>query len=206
MAGTSNESQSRDETLACFTSAITSILTDDGFSVLTAGAERCLDLAKKFNEILKNPTPALLSFAEKLICQFKDILDSRRSLKREKIWIDYHNLRCSEKFQQDWTEFSLATINLVSEPIFYQHCCQLMFESLIEKKLKAESFTNTAENEIVPRLTLDEENAVRYVAGYVVRKIRDSLPLPKDQAVCDILCQLIEPSETRVDMDAAGTS
>ena len=64
MAGTSNESQSRDETLACFTSVITSILTDDGLSVLTAGAERCLDLAKKFNEILKNPTPTLLSFAE----------------------------------------------------------------------------------------------------------------------------------------------
>ena len=62
----------------------------------------------------------------------------------------------------------------------------------------------TAENEIVPRLTLDEENAVCYVAGYVVRKVRNSFP--KDQATCDILCQLIEPSETRVDMDAAGTS
>ena len=59
---------------------------------------------------------------------------------------------------------------------------------MFESKLKAESFANTVENEIVPwltldeeneivpRLTLDEKNAVRYVAGYVVRKVRDSLP------------------------------
>ena len=63
--------------------------------------------------------------------------------------------------------------NLENEPLFYQHYSQLMFESLIERKLK-ESLTDTAD-EIVPRLTLDKENAVHYVAGYVVRKVRDSL-------------------------------
>ena len=114
--------------------------------------------------------------------------------------ITYGRSTCSQKFQQDWKEF-LAVINLESEPLFYQHYSQLMFESLIERKLK-ESFTDTAD-EIVPRLILDEENAVHYVAGYVVRKVRDSLRLPKDQAVCDILYQLIEPS---VNVDAAGTS
>jgi len=46
MAGTSNKSHSCDEALAlCFTSVIASILTDDGFSVLTVGAEKCLELA-----------------------------------------------------------------------------------------------------------------------------------------------------------------
>ena len=46
MASTSNESQSRDEALAlCFTSVITSILTDDGFSGFATGAEKCLGLA-----------------------------------------------------------------------------------------------------------------------------------------------------------------
>lgn len=85
--------------------------------------------------------------------------------------------------------------------MFYQHYCQLIFEGLIEGKLK-ESFTDTAE-EILPQLTLDEENAVRYVAGYVVRKVGDSLQLPKDQAKCDILYQLIE---TSANANSAGTS
>jgi len=44
------------EALTCFTSAIVSILTDDGFSVPTAGAERCLDLANNSMRcVLKKP-------------------------------------------------------------------------------------------------------------------------------------------------------
>lgn len=77
-------SESCNEALTCFISATTDILTDDGFSVPTKGAERCLDIAKKFNEILKNPTPVIISFSEKLVCQMKKILGSK-SLKRENL-------------------------------------------------------------------------------------------------------------------------
>jgi len=45
-------------------------------------------------------------------------------------------------------------------------------------------------------LTSDEENAVWYVAGYVVRKIRDELKSSQDKPVLDVLIASPETSTT----------
>ena len=44
-------------------------------------------------------------------------------------------------------------------------------------------------------LTSDEENAVRYAAGYVERKIKEALKSPQDEPALDVLSQLIASSE-----------
>ena len=46
--------------------------------------------------------------------------------------------------------------------------------------------------------TSDKENAVRYVAGYVVRKIKDALRSPQDKPLLDIFSQSIASPETGI--------
>ena len=57
--------------------------------------------------------------------------------------------------------------------------------------------TSVADEIPVARLTSDEENAVRYIAGDVVRKIKDALK-SQDKPVLDVLSQLIASPETGI--------
>ena len=59
-------------------------------------------------------------------------------------------------------------------------------------KLKPASVSLCEEEVTTASLTSDEENTVRYVAGYVLRKIKDGLKLPDDKPILDILTQLIQ--------------
>ena len=44
-------------------------------------------------------------------------------------------------------------------------------------------------------MTLDEENAVRYVAGFVIRAAKDKLKLPNDQEILNILNSMVHVQE-----------
>ena len=40
-------------------------------------------------------------------------------------------------------------------------------------------------------MTLDEENTVRYVAGFVIKAVKDKLKVPNDQEILDILNSMV---------------
>ena len=86
-------------------------------------------------------------------------------------------------------------MKLPNEPLFYQYFTQDVFEKLIELKLKP---TSVADEIPIVCLTSDEENAVRYAAGYMVQKIKDALKSPQDKPLLDILSQLIASPETGI--------
>ena len=44
-------------------------------------------------------------------------------------------------------------------------------------------------------MTLDEENAVRYVAGFVIRAVKDKLKVSNDQEILDILNSMVHVQE-----------
>ena len=109
------------------------------------------------------------------------------------MWVNFHKLRSSKSFEDKRKAF-LDSVKLPNEPLFYQHFTQEVFEKLIELKLKP---TSVADEIPVARLTSDKENAVRYIAGYVVRKIKDALK-SQDKPVLDVLSQLIASPETEI--------
>ena len=49
--------------------------------------------------------------------------------------------------------------------------------------------------EYIQDMTLDEENAVRYVAGFVIRAAKDKLKVPNDQEILDILNSMVHVQE-----------
>ena len=61
-------------------------------------------------------------------------------------------------------------------PLFYQNVSQELFETLIDHKCLTNN--HGISTEYIQHMTLDEENAVRYVAGFVIRAAKDKLKVP----------------------------
>ena len=49
--------------------------------------------------------------------------------------------------------------------------------------------------EYIQHMTLDEENAVRYVAGFVIRAAKDKLKVPNEQEILNILNSMVRVEE-----------
>ena len=88
-----------------FQSVITSVLSDYGLTVPTEAAKAHLQAANKFSDVFKEPSKERISFANKLFLQIQEIIDGRKSVKKEKILIDFHKLRCSQSFENGWKSF-----------------------------------------------------------------------------------------------------
>ena len=151
-----------------FQSVITPVLSDDGLTVPTEAAKACLQAANKFSDAFKEPS-------------------------RENGWksLRMDGWKSFQSFENGWKSF-LDVAKIPCDPLFYQHFSQELFEKLLQMKLKPASVSLCEEEVTTASLTSDEENAVRYVAGYVLRKIKDGLKLPDDKPIVDILTQLIQ--------------
>ena len=76
-------------------------------------------------------------------------------------------------------------------PLFYQNVSQELFETLISQKC----LINNHDTGYIQHMTLDEENAVRYVAGFVIIVAKDKLKVPNDQEILDILNSMVHVQE-----------
>ena len=66
----------------------------------------------------------------------------------------------------------LSQVDLNDEPLFYQILTDEIFDQLLKKRLTALQGDSDC-TEDCAELTFEEENAVRYVGGYVVRKLKE---------------------------------
>ena len=78
-------------------------------------------------------------------------------------------------------------------PLFYQNVSQELFETLISQKCLIND--HGIGTEYIQHMTLDEENAVQYVAGFVIRAAKDKLKVPNDQEILDILNSMVHVQE-----------
>ena len=96
---------------------------------------------------------------------------STLQLKKENMWGAYHRLRTVDSFVCDWRVFLAESVQCKAFPAFYQYITQHIFKTLIKK---AYLVRVSVHDESPDRpLTSEEQNALRYVAGYVVRKLRN---------------------------------
>ena len=77
--------------------------------------------------------------------------------------------------------------------LFYQNVSQELFEILINQKCLIND--HGISTEYIQHMTLDEENAVRYVAGFVIRAAKDNLKFPNDQENLNILNLIVHVQE-----------
>ena len=78
-------------------------------------------------------------------------------------------------------------------PLFYQNVSQELFETLFSQKCLIND--HGISTEYIQHMTLDEENAVQYVAGFVIRAAKDKLTVPNDQEILNILNSMVHVQE-----------
>jgi len=156
-----------------------SVLTDPYFSVATKEAQICLEEAKMmvqcFGQTEDVKLRAQQSFADWLYESLAAVVSyaqgSAQKFNKEKMWIKFHELTSSLEFSEKWelfvSELGIGTLS----PLLYQHITDVIFESIIEKKFTPASENSDSVIEDVS-LTYEEENAIQYVAGYVIRQLR----------------------------------
>ena len=86
---------------------------------------------------------------------------------------NFYILRSSKQFCGKWREY-LELLNLINEPLFYQHLTLTLFDWILSDKFKNDA--RRSETSAV-EFTYEEESAIRYVGGYVIRKLKEKKSL-----------------------------
>ena len=93
-------------------------------------------------------------------------------MQREKLWTAFHNLSVCElpKLWCGLFEEQDSVIPKLS-PLVYQNVNQRLYEDLVRSHMCSPSTVTCRPPTEVPQLTEDEENVIRYAAGYVALKL-----------------------------------
>ena len=182
------------DTFRMLRGAISEIVLDDSFTVETTESQTCLLLARRSISLLSAESVEHKEFAEWLYVQLSQILieaHSNQNINEDILWKKFHIFRSSEGFNSKWTSF-LTKLCLNPYPLFYQHVTQELFETIISKRLVVKEVVSTPST---VRLTVEEENVVRYIGGYVIRMVKKTLHLPDNREIIDTLNLLVHSTE-----------
>ena len=87
----------------------------------------------------------------------------------------------------------MDTHKLAKEPLLYQHVTDKVFELCIKKNLPSETTRVSEESDDQQKLSFEEENALRYVRGYVIWNLMQKT---KDSGVRHVLSDLKDDGAT----------
>ena len=121
-------------------------------------------------ETLKEP-PAEKCYEMKQLV--KTIVCSIQSCvtQRSKMWGLLLQTRTSEEFLTAWEKLMLLTLKKPTSPIFFQHVTDNIFKQLVKQKYPLPKISAPQ----LPPLNFEEENAVHYAAGYVIKHLGEKI-------------------------------
>ena len=159
---------------------INKIIEDNSFKVSSTTAAEVLETAESIIEWVGHgpPFPAIFQqFSDYLSKRLQTCFKSNKNLQRERelMWGQYHLIRCSTDFHNTWQKFVVNAIGVMPSPSFYQFVTYEFFKAEITKTYSSDDTRPDAVTPVNNNLTNIEENALRYVAGYVCRKLRFKL-------------------------------
>ena len=101
---------------------------------------------------------------------------------KERMWSMYHTTRISANFNATWHSFLSSALESYPPPL-HQYVADNLFTLLIQRNFP--THTPTASQPCTPStVTREEMNALRYVAGYTIRAVKDKLE--KENAVEEV--------------------
>ena len=126
---------------------------------------------------------------------------STLQLRKERMWGSYHHLRSAETFVRDWKKFISVSVKMKAFPSFYQSVVHTVFKELVMMHYPV-SCGEGNETELPSRpLTCQEQNALRYVAGYVIRKLRERIDSSSNPRKDEMVLLLVECAGDEMDSD-----
>ena len=178
--------------------AVRQVLGDESFNIPSPTAADCLEMASSFLAHCDD-SESMRAFSHQLVKSLKSCFIAVRSRKlaKENMWGLYHVLRSSAEFKDAWIEFTEAATGMVPPPAFYQHVTHTIFKKLIQLH-----YPVTVKSSSIPTaLTREEENALRYVCGYVCRKLRIQLESSSRRNKDDLILFIMDMSGDECDED-----
>jgi len=182
--------------------ALKHVLDDDSFQINTPStiqarksAESLLDwcLNNEMDDRFIDFTKQLTSSLKQMICSSATKVFT---VNKEKLWKGFYQLRISQEFVKQWTDF-VTVVDEPVKPVLFQHLSDLIFRMLIEQHFKIVHL----DQEQCGELTENENAALRYVAGYICRHLRKKIQRSRGDAkskeeMMMCLMQLVRNKET----------
>lgn len=149
---------------------IGSILVDKDFSLGSPRMELAKETARHVLELASSYPSHFNLFANCLVEKLQPTGKSFGSRARKTMWGRFHALRCSD-IAAIWSEFN-SCVGVEEEysrdPLFREYVNEKVLQCILESKASLKPTTTVEPTE----LTVDELNALRYVAGYVPFKLK----------------------------------
>ena len=185
-----------------FDRAVHRILEDDGFKVPSDLATSARSLASRLVTYHEKNSALVKAFSEQFVSRLKTCFSTKKSFKlaKEAMWKAYHALRTSDSFNDEWIKFIEDALGEKPTPIFYQHVTHEVFKILIKTNYSVPDASSTC---IAPPMTREEQNALRFVSGYIIRKVKDKLEASSSLSKNDMLMCLVDMGGD--EMDDGGT-
>lgn len=181
---------------------IKAALDDQGFRLPSKEAHTALDSAVNLHRWSTVPSSAFQLTASTLAKQVDALvkLSPTTKARREKVWVEFGSYVNSEAYHKIWKDLSeSARVQLPPILIFfvthYYFLNQLKIKSPLAESVPLE---NPA------KISMDEENALYYVSGYVIRSLRKKLtrdPSKLNDDMISVLHSFLEDSEGHEDND-----
>ena len=173
---------------------LTGVLSDNSFAIATDETKTCLRIAQELIKHFHQPSIECERFALWLMNVLDEVITKSKKrtgmINQDKLRSKYHQLTTFEAFNGKWINF-LGLLKVDKEPLFYQHVTDEMFEMRIKEIVNSSTPQPEVCSEDSGMLTFEEENAVRYVGGYVIRTLKQQ---KKHEDICHILEELTDNS------------
>ena len=107
-------------------------------------------------------------------------------LHTKKAWSNFHTVRISPELKRLWASNFEQVVQKPLDPIFIQHVTQQVMEGLLKIRYPVSQAKASSSSTYLAR---EEENALRYAAGYIPFALRQKLqrsrhPLKEDFIIC----------------------
>ena len=141
---------------------------DPGFTVSASAVEAQHAAINMLEALDDDHNTESRSIVEKLV----NSLSTCTSAGRDRMWGLFYTTRTSPEFLSTWDKLMSLTLGKPASPIFFQYISDLLFKELVKHKYPLPA---TTLSKPLPAMNYEEHNAVRYAAGYVVRRLRQRL-------------------------------
>ncbi len=187
------------DSLDMMRSALRLVLKDPGFGISESATEAQHAASSMLEALDCGESLPARAVVQELVCTVAACAHTRCG----RMWGSLHKTRTSMEFIAAWERLMSLTLRQVASPILYQHVTDILFKELVKRQ---HPLTSTPkESQPLPPLNYEEHNTIRYVAGYVVRHLRQRLergshPLMEELVLClEEMCEDDEEDDCSAD-------
>ena len=123
-----------------FVSGVEAVIGDESFNVDSSVSAEVLKVGQKVHQWLKEPNnfDKAEQFAKSVVCQLQSCIPASGRFKsvqsrRERMWGNYHQVRCSSACTSAWKSFLGLNLGTQGHPIFWQRVGDGILKTLVKR-------------------------------------------------------------------------